>query len=382
LDATTVVKFVAVAADDTETDQELAGYVKAAPDSIAEDWASSGHGHISADAWRHWDEDGEVDADNDDVMSNPTLADGCAKCHGGPVGDPSRGFLQFAETGANADAAPLPLGLECAACHGDPFLAGTIYSDAMNYPFVQDVEFPSFLSADYGNPSNLCMSCHQGRESKVQVDDTIAASAGPYGFLNIHYFAAAATLFGTDVKGGYEYDFQPGAGGAGGAPAYRGENPFTSHGTVLNDCIACHMNADVDDDKNHTFMPELASCAPCHGNPPPSFPELTGTPGTNFDDIETLLGELLPLIETYANDVIGMPIVYSSNYPYFCNDNGNPCNFANGYKDFDAKLLRAAYNYQTGQKEPAGYIHNGAYIKQLLFDSITDLGGTPSVTRP
>ena len=88
------------------------------------------------------------------------------------------------------------------------------------------------------------------------------------------------------------------------------------------------------------------------------------------------------MIETYANDTLGVPIVYSNGYPYWCNDNGNPCNFANGYKDFDATLLKAAYNYQTALKDPGGYIHNGPYIKQILFDSIEDLGGTPSVDRP
>ncbi|MGB5301513.1 MAG: hypothetical protein WBP17_00005, partial [Gemmatimonadota bacterium] len=238
------------------------------------------------------------------------------------------------------------------------------------------VVFPSGESASYGNASNLCMTCHQGRESKVSVDNTIAATAGPYGFLNIHYFAAAATLFGTQVKGGYEYDTK----------TYVGQNLFTVHEALaagaLTDCLECHMNAATGDDKDHTFMPEVTSCATsgCHSGA--SFEELSGSPSTNYTDIQTLTGELLPLIVTYANDVLSMPIVYSDGYPYWCNDNGNPCNFANGYQDFDATLLKAAYNYQTALKDPGGYIHNGKYIKQILFDSIEDLGGTPSVTRP
>ena len=40
---------------------------------------------------------------------------------------------------------------------------------------------------------------------------------------------------------------------------------------------------------------------------------------------------------------------------------------------FDATLLRAAYNYQFGQKEPCGYIHNGAYMRQILYDALDDL---------
>ena len=44
-------------------------------------------------------------------------------------------------------------------------------------------------------------------------------------------------------------------------------------------------------------------------------------------------------------------------------------------------MLTAAYNYQVAEKDPAGYIHNGAYVQQLLFDSICALGGTPSIAR-
>jgi hypothetical protein len=45
-------------------------------------------------------------------------------------------------------------------------------------------------------------------------------------------------------------------------------------------------------------------------------------------------------------------------------------------------MLTAAYNYNVGAKDPAGYVHNGDYIKQLLYDSIVAMGGTPSVSRP
>jgi hypothetical protein len=378
LDATTVVKFVAVSADGLEeTGEELAGYVQAAPGSKSEQWADSGHGAITNEAWRHWDDEGAVEAD--DPTAIPAV-DGCAKCHSSSL-VPLRGFLQFAQAGANPEPGPLPLGLDCNACHSE---------DAIDYEYVFDpglpfraVEFPSGLSASYGAPpdnfSNLCMSCHQGRYSTVQVDEVIAASAGPYAFLNIHYYAAGATLFGTEVKGGYEYSGE----------TYVGQNAFTAHTglapALLNDCVSCHMNSDAADDKNHTFLPEVVTCTVgtgCHTDSDGTFEGLSGSPSANYADIQILLGDLLPLIETYANDTLNMPIVYSSGYPYWCNDNGNPCRFDNPYTSFDATLLRAAYNYQTAQKEPGGFIHNGAYIKQLLVDSIVDLGGTPGVTRP
>ena len=45
-------------------------------------------------------------------------------------------------------------------------------------------------------------------------------------------------------------------------------------------------------------------------------------------------------------------------------------------------MLTAAYNFVFADKDPAGYIHNGGYISQLLYDSIVLMGGTPSVRPP
>jgi hypothetical protein len=36
----------------------------------------------------------------------------------------------------------------------------------------------------------------------------------------------------------------------------------------------------------------------------------------------------------------------------------------------------------VADKEPCGYIHNPDYVRQLLYDSIVDMGGTPVVTAP
>jgi hypothetical protein len=377
----------------------LDGYVKADPSTLSGEktvqWAQRGHGDITYDAWRHWDADGEVDAD--DPTEEPA-ADGCAKCHSAASAPSLLGFRQFANTGANPDPGPRPLGLDCVACHGAPTQFAYVF-DAT----VGAVEFPSGESVIYDgvcdeasdnagdpctddiectnggcieNDSNLCMSCHQGRYSKFQVDEVIAATDppnGPYELPAIHSYAAGAILFGTDVMGGYEYATK----------TYVGQNtfmfsPHPSNG--LDNCVGCHMNADPLDDKNHTFLPKVTDCNGCH-NPGDTFPTLNGSPKNNYDDIQTLFGELLPLIEDYAETTLGMPIVYADHYPWWCNA-GSPCNGGNPYVSFDAKLLKATYNYQLGQREPGGYIHNGDYVKQLLIDSILDLDGTPSVTRP
>ncbi len=217
------------------------------------------------------------------------------------------------------------------------------------------------------------MTCHQGRSSGPTVKERIAA--GNFGFSNIHYYAAAASLFGSQVKGGYEYDGQ----------TYRGANTFPAHVAAAPDlttCVGCHMGGT--DEADHTFNVQLSECTACHAGD--SFETLAGSPGNNKEAIDTLSSELLTQIQDYAANTIGTPIIYDpAAYPYFfadANGNGTVDDGETGYSAFDAKLLPAAYNYQVAQKEPCGYIHNGTYIQQLLYDSIVDLGGTPTVTPP
>src|SRR3970040_932568 len=78
------------------------------------------------------------------------------------------------------------------------------------------VSFPSGAEITGLGPEARCMQCHQGRASGVQVDAAIEKAgltdedtpSPDLGFTNIHYFAAAVSRYGTQVKGGYEYPGQ------------------------------------------------------------------------------------------------------------------------------------------------------------------------------
>jgi hypothetical protein len=366
LSEATVLKFQAVAAagtggagggGPTTTDEESEGYTLATGPaaSIYEEWAKSGHGDMTATPWRRWDPD--------------VVSTGCAKCHS------ASGFIDYAFDGVVSMANPPSLGLECAACHtGSP---SSYYNPT--FAALEPVRFPvNVADAEAsGDPvesnlslfgsSNMCLVCHQGRESGQDVQNTIDNNPEPYSFLNIHYFAAAGTLFGTESNAGYEY----------GLNSYIARNTFPSHPDDLSTCEGCHMT-NAENGENHTWIPDLATCQSCHGGD--SFETLGGTPIQSDTNIQALLPELYAEIQDYAANVLGEPITYDSHaYPYFCYDNGDPCGYSNGYQDFDATLLAAAYNYQVAQKDPNGYVHNGSYIQQLLYDSIDDLGGTPSV---
>ena len=75
----------------------------------------------------------------------------------------------------------------------------------------------------------------------------------------------------------------------------------------------------------------------------------------------TLEEKLYAAIQAYAKDVTKQPIVYTpdANPYFFIDTNGNgkadedEANSDNRYADWTPRLLRAAYNYQYVQKDPA-----------------------------
>ena len=373
LSATAVLKFLAVLdpgaggnggdSGASYSPQQMEGYTLTET-PIRTEWAKSGHGDITAEAWRHWDEDGAVSSR-------------CAKCHGPQGNDdpkPDVGFLEYAATGANTLAAPLPLGIDCVNCHQT---FPTIYSNLAQFGLpegaLEPVSFPSTEEASLYSSSNICLVCHQGRESGKDVQDEIDADdgEGPYSFTNIHYYAAAASFFGGETVGGFQYVGEE----------YRPRNTFPSHPDDFSNCVGCHMR-NAEGGEMHTWEPAVDSCISCHDGT--SFETLGGSPGQNYTNIQALLPELYAAIQAYAateitgpNGEDGWPITYNaSRYPYWFDEDGN------GYRQFDAKLLPAAYNYQVGLKDPAGFVHNGTYLQQLFHDSIVDLGGSTSVEVP
>jgi len=342
--------------------------------SKSQQWQISGHGAADTEPFRHWDEDFEEDG-----YTPSGISASCTRCHSTP------GFEEYAMGDATTGTLPTT-SVDCWSCHNNFNLFGdaeTRYDDLVTNPALASIVFPSGDEASFDNASNMCMGCHQGRSSGVDVDNATPNSTvqsptdyDSYGFINIHYYAAAATLFGTDVNGGYEY-----AGNT-----YRGQNTFvglhTQDGRTLVDCVGCHLNAsdEASDKKRHTFVPQVKDCNLCHAGQ--AFEDLSGSPGDNFREINVLVEDLYAAIQDYGENGLpqASPVLYDSNaYPYWFKDNGMGANYANQYTDFDFDMLTAAYNYQVALKDTAGYIHNGGYIEQLLFDSICLMGGTPRV---
>jgi len=326
----------------------------------------AGHFAGSEEAFRHWDEDGAVSAE-------------CARCHS------ATGLPVYLADGANTSE-PLSNGLLCSTCHDD--------LTAFSLRVVEEVEFPSGLTVHSDtNSTNLCMTCHQGQQSTASVnaalagldDDTVAEDLS-FGSFNIHYYAAGATLFGTEVQGAYEY-----AG-----LTYAGR---LQHADPPADCVDCHTP--------HGLEVSVEECSPCHrGAAPLEDLRLVRVSTTDYDgdgdtaegiagEIATLQEALYAAVQAYAAEVAGTPIVYEAQiYPYFFIDTNadgitdpDEADFGNQYAAWTARLLRAAYNYQYVQKDPSTFAHNPLYTIQVLHDSLQDLAAWSPIdlaatTRP
>jgi hypothetical protein len=337
------------------------------------DWQSSAHANVSDEPFRHWD--------TEDPAEVPTT---CAKCH------TSAGYRDFigadgTDAGKTESAVPASesQGIQCVACHNPVTFSKTT------------VTFPSGVTISAGDDVR-CMECHQGRESKISVDAQIERFAATdldkvvapikddqgndvfFGFRNVHYYAAAATLYGGKTMGGYQYD----------GLTYDSKN---THVAGYDSCIGCH--------NPHTLEVKVNECANCHEDVATvddlksvrmvsSAHDYDGDGDVNegmYYEIEDLQKILYAEIQTYAANKTGSSIVYDTTaYPYWFADTDNngaidqSNNEAVRFNSWTPRLLKAAYNYQVSLKDPGAFAHGNKYIVQLLYDSIADLGGDTS----
>jgi hypothetical protein len=334
-------------------------------------FAASGHADAKALAFTDWDAGKEVPA-------------ACARCH------TSAGFQEYIATGKVAAGMPVPnKTLECATCH----------NDTANK--LSTVTFPSGVTIENLGPEARCMTCHQGRESKVSVDAKIEKfgikdvdaqvqpligkdAAGKetktnFGFSNVHYFAAGGTLYAGEVHMGYEYD----------GKVY---DIKTQHVDGFNTCLGCH--------DQHSLAVKVDKCAECHQGvktvedlktvrEPSSANDYNGNGDVKegiSKEIEGLQAVLMGGIQNYAKEVAGTPIVYDpAAYPYwFVADKDGKALLTDGkttaYNKWTARLLKAAYNYQVSVKDPGAFAHGGKYIIELLYDSTQDLNAAAKMT--
>lgn len=321
---------------------------------LVEAWLTSPHGNYHSPSFTYWNKDGEVPK-------------ACATCHS------ETGFRDF--LGADGSAAGSiekpgvinsPIG--CASCHTEAAHA------------LDAVRFPSGTEIGGLGSSATCTVCHQGRQSGAAVTKAVGTLgedevSGELSFINIHYAVAAATMHGADTASGYHY---PGK-------TYAGR---FQHVPSANSCVACH--------DPHTTKVAEDGCASCHRGVE-SIRDIRMR-HADFDgdgdiregvhgEIGTLHERLYDAIKIYGEAVLGAPIGYHKDrHPYFFGDTNGDGVIGdeeavrdNAYKAWTPRLLKAAYNYQVVMKDPAGYVHNPAYLLQLLYDSLESLSSAVEI---
>ena len=274
-------------------------------------WKASGHNNVKGEQFRHWD----------DATANPDgVPTSCAKCH------TSAGYIDFLTDGKVDKAVPAAQaqGITCAACHSPEAMA------------ITTVTFPSGKVVDASEEGEgRCMTCHQGRESKVSIDkvinetfkatdpDKIVAPIKDdkgndvkFGFRNVHYFAAGGTLYGSQAQMGYEYD----------GKIY---DPKFRHVADFDTCIACH--------DQHATTVRVEKCAECHKGVTKvedlqnvrmngSLEDYNGNGDVKEGiaaEIKGLQDSLYAAIQKYAKDKVGAEIKYDgATYPYFMGTDG------------------------------------------------------------
>jgi hypothetical protein len=288
----------------------------------------------------------------------------CARCHG------AEKIPEYLKDGKNSPAQLVKNGFACTNCH----------ADMLTYERhkVAKVNFASGVTVDTGNnDSNLCMTCHQGRESTASVNKAIAGlppdTPDPkLAFVHVHYFPAGATRYGTEAKIGYEYE----------GKKYVGR---FAHVPNVSGCVDCHQP--------HTGELKIDRCGGCHKgvNSLADLANIRMATKGDFDangkeegiarEIENLKAELYRGIQTYAKNVGGKSIAFTkAAYPYWYTDvNGNgridpeEVKPDNKYTAYTPRLIQATYNYSFALRDPGGAYHNGKYILQLLYDSLDSL---------
>ena len=315
-------------------------------DQAISDWFRSAHANTAAEAFRHWDEDGEIRA-------------ACATCHSG---EGFRDFHGLDGTDAGVVDGPINVGgvVDCGTCHN----AGLAE--------VTEITFPSGLVHPVQGVEASCLTCHQGRTAGVTVETAIAGLEidepnAELRFINPHYATSAATWLGGYGGAGYQYDGRD----------YSGR---FFHARPVSSCNSCH--------DPHTLEIDFEPCMTCHQADSPEDIRIArqsydGSGNTSVgirSDIHANADRLLDMIRAYTVDIVGVPVIYDgTRYPYFFADtNGDGAiDTADGspvrYGSWTPRSLRTAFNWKLVTADPGNYAHNPEYALELLYDSIADL---------
>lgn len=255
------------------------------------------------------------------------LGDGrkeCAVCH------TQEGFIERITTGnlAVENALTTVHAIGCDACHSGKHVTFDVENDGPDYALrttsAVNVIIDSLNTIDLGGPSNLCVNCHQAREAYPEPDGD-----GNFNISSTHWGPHHGPQ-GNLIVGRIGYQFS-------GSVDYPSTgNTATAH--ARQGCTTCHM-----EDGDHTFHPAVDACTKCHDG------------ATDFD------------INGFQTEIVGLLAQLESKLE----EKGVMTNGSvNAPATYTVDLARAYYNYILVEEDRSEGVHNPAYIKALLQNTI------------
>jgi hypothetical protein len=349
------------------------------------------------------------------------------------TGDRTRAALINAGTVSpsllDSNAAFKPEMLKCNGCHTDN--KGTLRNPGAitaDYGYVSSGKTYAISSHTYPDlaGSNVCMTCHVGRETGDTVkglNDPALLSSGSisafnftnFSFINSHYLTAGGQVF---TVTGYKFDGRPYNNipeylhDKIGTPATKQLAPYVDTGSN-GPCIGCHMSR-PNKNGNHLFLPVsrgtgtasygvitgIASevCMRCHGPSPTLILDLVREQKLQFTGAMEALKEQMTLkLQMYflpyspywfrTAAYTDPKVACTENVPVKNWQTGGSgeltsSNLAtmpsctqiagtnSGTPGTGQNNMGAAFNFNLLEHDPGAYVHNRMYVKRLIYDSI------------
>ncbi len=369
-------------------------------------------------AWSHYDWDLTYAVNNTNTTDRNNRSD-CQRCHTATgaanfmtspttYNPKNNDFSHLSGwTAATATAATVSSGqnelLYCWGCHtnagtGSLRKPGAItenYSAVVNATTGTTGTAVSVTYPNAGN-SNVCMSCHLGRQIGDNIKNTEDAD-GVLGFINSHYLAAGGTVFGKTgyALGGRDYDSAAkgfvhdklgiSSTGTAAADAYIASNGLSTSGP----CAACHMTSEKLGVKtSHKYSPfsEYTPVAPAVTNDISLNPlcvtcHSTRGAGTDAKAVwfeGTWKARSDAALEALRAQLDANGVYFSEAYPYFYAGPGGTGGAFTRWVDVFGiaewkDAMGTAFNYNLLKHDPGAVAHNRYYTRRLIYDSIDKL---------
>jgi hypothetical protein len=257
----------------------------------------------------------------------------CTQCHS------NEGFIDWMDGKPGVDRTD-QTPVSCVTCHSKHStfdFENDGYDHALRNFDPVTLITDAAVTIDFGDLSNICTNCHQPRRTGP-IDDgngTFTVTSTHWG---PHHGPQATFLEG--IQGAHLI----------GSEVYPA--PMSATHRTGATCTSCHMGETTDGtDGDHTWVPTVNGCTNCHSNPPS---ELNGF----ADELATLatLLEAVTGVDGNGDEVHG--IVHD----------GHPQRGT-----FTLKEAQAAWNYLLIMEDASMGIHNPAYARALIKNSIEAL---------